>query len=99
MYSSVFEAIEATKLYQQTPGILLGLLLLTSGGTLLAIGLGAVHGVRSRLCTSLGGVALVAALLVRGVAPETAFLLIIGTVSWLLIVVLAVIGGAYSLGT
>jgi hypothetical protein len=70
---SALDAIQATPLYQQAPGIIMGLLFFMTGVTLLAIGLGAVREVRSRLSTWLGVTALVGAVAVRQVGPEAAF--------------------------
>ncbi|PKQ16418.1 MAG: hypothetical protein CVT67_04620 [Actinobacteria bacterium HGW-Actinobacteria-7] len=77
-YSSVLDGFEATGLYHQIPGILLGLMLLIHGGILLAIGLGIVREVRSSLCAWLGITAMVGAVLVRGMAPQTATVLLFG---------------------
>jgi hypothetical protein len=85
MDTSVLDAIQATTLYRQTPGILLGLLFCMTGVTLLAVGLGAVREVRSSLSTWLGVAALVGAVLVRQLAPDTAFVVLFGLGSFLIL--------------
>lgn len=81
----MLDAIQATTLYQQTPGILLAILFSMTGFTLLAIGLGAVHEVRSGLSTWLGVAALGGAVLVRQMTPDTAFLVLFGVSSFLVV--------------
>jgi hypothetical protein len=85
MDTSVLDAIQATTLYQQTPGILLGVLLAMTGVTLLAVGLGAVREVRSSLSALLGAAALVGAVLVRQMAPQTAFMALFGAGAFLVL--------------
>lgn len=81
----MLDAMQATTLYQQAPGILLGLVLSMTGVTLLAVGLGAVREVRSSLSTWLGATALAGAVLVRQMAPQTAFLVLFGVGSFLVL--------------
>lgn len=76
MNASVLEGIEASTLYQQTPGILLGLMLVMTAAVLLVIGLGVACESHSNLVTWLGIIALAGAVLVRGMAPETATMLL-----------------------
>lgn len=85
MDTSVLDAIQATPLFRQTPGILLTLLFSMTGVILLAVGLGAVREVRSSLSTWLGVAALAAAALVRQMAPDTAFMVLFGVSSFLVV--------------
>lgn len=85
MDTSVLDAIQATALYQHMPGVLLGLLLTMTGVTLLAIGLGAVYEVRSRLSTWLGAAALGGAVLVQQMAPDTAFVVLFSAGAFLVV--------------
>jgi hypothetical protein len=85
MDTSVLDAIQTTALYQQAPRILLGLLLAMTGVTLLAVGLGAVREVRSKLSAWLGSAALVGAVMVRQMAPQTAFMALFGVGAFLVV--------------
>lgn len=79
MYTSVYDGIEATALYQQTPGILAGLLFVIVGAALLLVGAGAVaRGLRCRYCAIAGLASLAGAAFVRGATPAASYSVLYG---------------------